>query len=42
VVATRPTRVDAREDYDWSFIGERRLKGIARPVRLFRVRAAAA
>jgi adenylate cyclase len=42
VVATRPTRLDARRDYKWSFIGERPLKGIGRPVRLFRVRAAEA
>jgi adenylate cyclase len=38
VVATRDTRVAAGDEFDWSFIGERRMKGIGKPVRLFRVR----
>jgi adenylate cyclase len=38
VVATRDTRVAARGEFDWSFIGERRMKGIGKPVGLFRVR----
>jgi adenylate cyclase len=39
VVATRDTRVAAGDAFDWSFMGERRMKGIGKPVRLFRVRA---
>jgi adenylate cyclase len=38
VVATRDTRVAAGDEFDWSFIGERHMKGIGKPVRLFRVR----
>jgi adenylate cyclase len=42
VLATRDARVAAGDAFGWSFIGERRMKGIGKPVRLFRVRPDAA
>jgi class 3 adenylate cyclase len=38
VLATREMRDAARESYVWSPAGEWRLKGVKRPVRLYRVR----
>ncbi|HUB73051.1 MAG TPA: adenylate cyclase regulatory domain-containing protein [Solirubrobacteraceae bacterium] len=38
VLAEREVREQAREDYAWSYAGERRLKGIREPVALYRAR----
>jgi adenylate cyclase len=38
LVADREVRESARESYKWSFVGERRLRGVREPVSLFRVR----
>ncbi len=38
VLAEREVRESAAEAYGWSFAGERRLRGIREPVRLFRAR----
>ena len=38
LLAEREVRESAREDYRWSYAGERRLKGIREPVALFRAR----
>ncbi|MHB8532684.1 MAG: adenylate/guanylate cyclase domain-containing protein, partial [Solirubrobacteraceae bacterium] len=38
LLAERDLHEAAQEDYRWSFAGERRLKGIREPVRLFRAR----
>ena len=35
---TAKVELAAQDEFDWSFIGERRMKGIGKPVRLFRVR----
>jgi adenylate cyclase len=38
LLAEREVRESAREDYRWSYAGERRLRGIREPVPLFRAR----
>lgn len=38
VLAEREVRESARDSYDWSYAGERRLRGIREPVPLFRAR----
>jgi len=38
VLTTREARDAAQEDWSWSFAGERKLKNVREPVRLFRVR----
>jgi adenylate cyclase len=38
VLGTRDMRDAARQDYSWSSAGEWKLKGVERPVRLYRVR----
>ena len=38
LLAEREVRESARESYRWSYAGERRLRGIREPVRLFRAR----
>lgn len=40
VLATEELHDQLEDGYQWSFIGERRLKGIKRPVKLFRARPA--
>lgn len=42
VLAEREVREATREDYRWSYAGERRLKGIREPVPLYRARRKAA
>jgi adenylate cyclase len=42
VLAEREIQESARETYNWSFAGERRLRGIREPVSLFRARRLAA
>lgn len=38
VLATKEVRDASREDYEWSLAGERKLKGVSAPVRLYRAR----
>jgi adenylate cyclase len=42
VVATGEVRAAARDDYRWSFAGDRRFKGVAGDVAVYRVRRAPA
>lgn len=42
LLAEREVRESARDSYDWSYAGERRLRGIREPVALYRVRRPAA
>lgn len=42
LLVEREVREAARDDYRWSFAGERRLRGIREPVSLFRARALSA